>query len=44
VLLISGLHGYLHGSGRTTAARSLAVASLFGSVVIVLLATALASF
>lgn len=44
VLLLSGLHGYLHGSGRTTAARSLALASLIGSVVIVFLATALASF
>lgn len=41
VLLISGLHGYLHGTGRVTAARALAVASLFGSVTIVLLATAL---
>lgn len=44
VLAISGLHGYLHGSGRVRAARSLAVASLGGSVIIVLLATALASF
>lgn len=41
VLVISGLHGYLHGTGRVTAARALAVASLFGSVVIVLLANAL---
>lgn len=44
VLLISGLHGYLTGTGRTGAARSLAVASLVGSVIIVLLATALSSF
>ena len=44
VLAISGLHGYLHGTGRVKTARSLAVASLFGSVIIVLLATALASF
>lgn len=44
VLLISGIHGYLHGSGRVRAARALAVASLVGSVVIVLIATALVSF
>lgn len=44
VLLISGIHGFLHGTGRTAAARALALSSLFGSVVIVLLATALASF
>lgn len=43
VLILSGVHGYLHGTGRTQAARSLAVASLVGSVVIVLLAVSLAS-
>jgi putative copper export protein len=43
VLAISGVHGYLQGTGRKQAARSLALASLIGSVVIVLLAVALAS-
>ncbi len=43
VLVISGIHGYLQGTGRKQAARSLALASLIGSVVIVLLAVALAS-
>lgn len=43
VLVISGGHGYLQATGRKQAARSLALASLIGSVVIVLLATALAS-
>lgn len=44
VLFISGIHGFLTGTGRVKLARSLAVASLAGSVIIVLLATALASF
>lgn len=44
VLLLSGIHGYLHGTGRKQAARSLALSSLFGSVVIVLLAVSLASY
>lgn len=43
VLAISGIHGYLQGTGRKQAARSLALASLIGSVIIVLLAVALAS-
>ncbi|HET8600221.1 MAG TPA: hypothetical protein VFL99_07840 [Segeticoccus sp.] len=41
VLLASGLHGWAHGTGRKEVARALAVGSLIGSVVIVLLATAL---
>lgn len=41
VLVLSGVHGFLQGTGRKQAARSLALASLIGSVVIVLLATAL---
>lgn len=44
VLVLSGVHGYLHGTGRTRAARSLALSSLVGSVVIVLLAVSLASY
>lgn len=44
VLLVSGLHGFLTGIGKAAAAKALAVSSLVGSVVIVLLATALASF
>ncbi len=44
VLLISGIHGYLQGTGRRAAARSLALGSLIGSCVIVLLAVALASY
>lgn len=44
VLLISGVHGYLTGTGRKTAARALALSSLIGSVIIVLLAVSLASF
>ena len=43
VMLLSGLHGWAHGTGRLAVARALALASLLGSCVIVLLATALAS-
>jgi uncharacterized membrane protein len=43
VMLLSGLHGWAHGTGRGTLARTLALSSLAGSVVIVLLATALVS-
>ncbi|MGH8891352.1 MAG: hypothetical protein ACRDV3_16515 [Acidothermaceae bacterium] len=43
VLLLSGLHGWAHGTGRTSVARALALGSLVGSCVIVLLATALAT-
>lgn len=42
VLAVSGLHGWAHGSGRTGLARGLALGSLLGSCVIVLLAAALA--
>jgi len=41
VMLASGLHGWSQGAGHRTLARSLAVASLVGSLVVVLLATAL---
>lgn len=41
VMLAAGLHGWANGVGRRTLARSLAVASLVGSLVVVLLATAL---
>jgi putative copper export protein len=41
VMALSGLHGWAHGTGRTTHARALALGSLIGSCVIVLLATAL---
>jgi len=41
VMLASGLHGWLQGSGHRALARSFAVASLVGSLVVVLLATAL---
>ncbi|MFG3437357.1 hypothetical protein ACGF0J_08940 [Nonomuraea sp. NPDC047897] len=41
VMLAAGLHGWASGAGRAGAARALAVASLVGSVGIVLLATAL---
>lgn len=44
VLIISGVHGYLQGTGKKIAAHSLALASLAGSLVIVLLAVALASY
>ena len=43
VLTLSGLHGWAHGTGRRTFARALALGSLLGSCVIVLLATALAT-
>jgi uncharacterized membrane protein len=42
VMLLSGLHGWAHGAGRLGVARALALGSLLGSCVIVLLATALA--
>lgn len=41
VMLAAGLHGWANGAGRRRLARSLAVSSLIGSFVIVLLATAL---
>lgn len=41
VMLLSGLHGWAHAAGRLAAARALALGSLLGSCVIVLLATAL---
>jgi uncharacterized membrane protein len=41
VMLLSGLHGWAHGTGRLALARALALGSLIGSCVIVLLATAL---
>lgn len=41
VMLAAGLHGWANGVGRRTLARSLALASLLGSLVVVLLATAL---
>jgi uncharacterized membrane protein len=41
VMLLSGLHGWAHGAGRLGVARALALGSLLGSCVIVLLATAL---
>ncbi len=41
VMLAAGGHGWAMGSGRQVLARSLAVASLVGSLAIVLLATAL---
>lgn len=44
VLVISGVHGYLHGTGRRVIARSFALGSLIGSCAIVLLAVALASY
>lgn len=43
VMLAAGGHGWAMGSGRTVLARSLAIASLLGSLAIVLLATALPS-
>jgi uncharacterized membrane protein len=43
VLLLSGLHGWAHGTGRIAFARAIALSSLFGSCVIILLATALAA-
>jgi uncharacterized membrane protein len=41
VMLAAGLHGWAVAAGRRTLARSLAVSSLAGSFVVVLLATAL---
>lgn len=41
VMLAAGLHGWAISAGRRTLARALAVASLAGSFVVVLLATAL---
>jgi len=41
VMLAAGLHGWAIAAGRQTLARSLAVSSLAGSFVVVLLATAL---
>ena len=40
-MLASGLHGWSQGTGHRALARSLAVASLVGSLVVVLLGTAL---
>lgn len=41
VMLAAGLHGWANGAGHPTLARSFAVASLVGSLGVVLLATAL---
>jgi uncharacterized membrane protein len=41
VMLVAGGHGWAMAGGRRTLARSLAIASLVGSLAIVLLATAL---
>lgn len=41
VMLAAGLHGWANSAGRTVVARALAVSSLLGSLVVVLLATAL---
>jgi hypothetical protein len=41
VLVVSGLHGMAVGRGRDRLARLLGIATLAGSVAIVLLATAL---
>lgn len=43
VLTASGVHGWAHGTNRAGTARTFAIGSLVGSVVIVLLATALPS-
>lgn len=43
VMLAAGGHGWANATGRRTLARSLAIASLMGSIGIVLLATALAT-
>jgi hypothetical protein len=40
-VLAAGLHSWANSAGRTVLARALAVASLLGSFVVVLLATAL---
>jgi putative copper export protein len=44
VLLMSGLHGWAQSTGRTSTARALALGSLLGSCVIIVLATALATY
>ena len=41
VMLAAGMHGWANGNGRRTLARALAISSLIGSLVVVLLATAL---
>ena len=41
VMLAAGLHGWANAAGRARLARALALASLVGSFVVVLLATAL---
>jgi uncharacterized membrane protein len=41
VMVAAGGHGWAMGAGRTVLARSLAISSLLGSLVIVVLATAL---
>ncbi|MCK2213812.1 hypothetical protein MF672_008420 [Actinomadura sp. ATCC 31491] len=41
VMLAAGLHGWASGAGRARLARALAIASLVGSLGVVLLATAL---
>lgn len=41
VMLAAALHGWANAAGRRALARSLAISSLIGSLVIVLLATAL---
>jgi uncharacterized membrane protein len=41
VMLAAGLHGWANSAGRKALARALAVSSLVGSLVVVLLATAL---
>lgn len=43
VMLLSGLHGWANATGRLNAARTMVLASLIGSCVIVLLATSLAT-
>jgi putative copper export protein len=44
VLLLSGLHGWAQSTGRKPMARALALGSLLGSCVIIVLATALATY
>ncbi|MFI7445898.1 DUF4149 domain-containing protein [Nonomuraea sp. NPDC049714] len=41
VMVAAGLHGWANGAGHRRSARALAVASLIGSIGIILLATAL---
>lgn len=43
VMIVAGLHGWAQAGGRVAVARTLALTSLTGSVVIVLLAAALAA-